>query len=45
MLRKYMLVILAIMFADCNVGSQPNAPVRLHLFTSSNLTGYLEPCG
>ncbi len=45
MLRKCMLVMLAIIAADCNVGSQPNAPARLHLFTSSNLTGYLEPCG
>lgn len=45
MLRKFFPILFIMVFANCNDGPQAKEPARLHVFSSSNLLGYLEPCG
>lgn len=42
---KHFAVLAFLLFSSCDLGSQSMVPTKIHVFATSNIIGYLSPCG
>jgi hypothetical protein len=45
MMRKLIIILIASLLSNCELGARSTIQGKLHIFASANINGYLEPCG
>ncbi|MEE4312394.1 MAG: hypothetical protein V2J62_11065 [candidate division KSB1 bacterium] len=45
MVPRFFMMLFILFFANCDIVSRANTPAALRIYSSSNMLGYLRPCG